>query len=211
MVDLRIDLELSPTLRALDDLKRKQIPFATALALTRTAQHAQREIKRDLPRRFELRSPFVERGVRIEAATKAKLEAAVLWRGPQGSKFGLSLARQETGGSKRPYSRAIPGGYLALPRDVKRDGRGIIPRSQRPGALLKRKRVYIQQDAGRGAAIMQRGTKGAPPVMLYYLEKRPARIKPRFHFRETAVAAARKVFKKEFGKAFAKAIASRRP
>lgn len=210
MADLSIDLELSPALQWLDDIKRKQLPYATAVALTRTAQRAQSEIRKELPHRFEIRSPFIERGVRIEPASKQKLEAAVLWRGPAGSKFGLSLARQETGGRKRPYSRALPSGYLALPRDVKRGAKGIIPRSQRPGALLKRKRVFIQEDAGRGAAIMQRGAKGTPPVMLYYLDRRPARIRPRFEFRETAEKVARRVWRKEFGQAFAKALATRR-
>lgn len=206
MTELRIDLETSSALNALSDLKRSQLPFALALSLTRTAQHAQSEIKRDLPHRFEIRSPFIERGVRIQAATKASQEAVVYWRGPQGSKFGETLARQETGGLKAPARR-----YLAIPRDVKRNARGIIPKSQRPGAVLKRKRVFLKEDPGRGAVILQRGAKGAPPTVLYYLEPRPVKIKPRFGFRETASMAARKVFKKEFGKAFARALASRRP
>lgn len=205
MAELTIDLEISSALQGLSELKRKQIPFATAVALTRTAQRAQGEIRRELPHRFEIRSPFIERGVRIEAATKTKQEAAVLWRGPAGSKFGLSLARQETGGTKSPARR-----WLAIPRDVKRNARGIIPKSQRPGALMKRKRVFIKEDPGRGAVIMQRQPKGAPPIVLYYLEPRSVKIRPRFGFRETAEGLARRVWRQEFGQAFAKALATRR-
>lgn len=205
MTDLRIDLELSPVLRSLDDLKRRQIPFATALALTRTAQHAQREVVRTLPERFTIRSPFIARGVRVQPATKASQEAAVYWRGPTGSRFGETLARHETGGTKRPANR-----YLALPRAVKRGAGGRIPKGQRPATVLKRKRVYTQELASGAKAIYQRGPKGSPPRLLYFLTPRPARIAPDFRFRETARDAARKVFKREFGKAFAKAIASRR-
>ncbi len=217
MADLSIDLELSSALHGLDDLRRRQIPYATALALTRTAQAAQSEIRGKLPERFTIRSPFTERGVRIQAATKIRPEAVVYWKGPENSRFGLSLARQEVGGAKRPYSRAIKQSakvhgraYVALPRDVKRGAKGIIPRSQRPGEVLKRKRVFVKEEPGRGAVIMQRGAKGAAPRVLYYLDPRPARIKPRFGFRKTAEEVARRVFKREFGKAFAQAIATRR-
>lgn len=205
MVDLRIDLETSPALNALSDLKRSQIPFATALALTRTAQHAQREVVRQLPERFTIRSPFIARGVRVQPATKASQESAVYWRGPNGSRFGETLARHETGGTKRPANR-----YLALPRNVSRGAGGRIPKGQRPAAVLKRKRVYAQELANGAKAIYQRGPKGSPPRLLYYLTPRPARIAPDFRFRETAREAAQRVFRKEFGRAFAKAIASRR-
>ena len=204
VTDLRIDLETSSALNALSDLKRSQIPFATALALTRTAQYAQREIKAGLPERFTIRSPFIERGVRVQSATKVSQEAAVYWRGPTGSRFAESLARHETGGLKRPANR-----YLAIPRGVKRGAGGKIPKSQRPASLLKRKRVYSQEVAG-GKAIFRRGAKGAAPQLLYFLTPRTAKIAPEFHFRDTARDASRKVFKKEFGRAFAKAIATRR-
>lgn len=204
MAAITIDLELSSSLQALSDLKRKQLPFATAVALTKTAQAAQKTIRAQLPDRFTIRSPFVERGVRIEAASKIKPQAAVLWRGPAGSRFDESLARQETGGKKPPKNR-----YLALPRNVKRGARGAIPKSQRPAALLRQKRVYSQEVEG-GRVILRRMPKGAPPRLLYFLSPRTAQIAPRFEFRETARGVARDVFKKEFGRAFAKALATRR-
>lgn len=207
MAAITIDLQLSPALQALSDLKRKQLPFATAVALTKTAQAAQKTIRAQLPDRFTIRSPFVERGVRIEAATKAKQEAAVLWRAPGGSDrrgFAKYLARQEVGGVTDPRGR-----YTALPRKVKRGAKGLIGKANRPSALLKRKTVFIDEN-GRNAAIYQRVGKKAPPRLLYYLTEKPARYKPRWQFRETAMNEARKVFKREFGKAFAKALATRR-
>ncbi len=207
MTDLKIDLDLSPALNALDDLRRSQLPFATALALTNSARFAQREIRQALPHRFEIRSPFIERGVRIETASKANLEAAVLWRAPGGPDrrgFAKYLARQETGGITQPTGR-----YTALPRRVKRGATGLIGKANRPAALLKRRNVFVQDD-GKNAAIYQRVGKKAPPRLLYYLTEKPARYRPRWEFRETAVAAVRRVWRREFGKAFAKAIATRR-
>lgn len=204
MADFSIDLELSSALHGLDDLRRRQIPYATALALTRTAQAAQREIRSSLPQRFTIRSPFIERGVRVQAATKIRPEAAVYWRGPSGSRFAESLARHETGGRKVPARK-----YLAIPRGVKRGAGGKIPKGQRPAAVLRQKRTYSQDVAG-GKAILRRGTKGAPPKLLYFLTPRAAKIAPEFHFRDTARAVAHRVWRREFGRAFAKAIASRR-
>lgn len=204
MAEITIRLDVSPAVKALDDLKRKQIPIALAQALTRTAQAGQAEIRRDLPSRFTIRSPFIARNVRIEAARKSDPVAAVFWRGPQGSRFGETLARHEVGGKKHPQRR-----YLAIPRGVKRGSGGKIPKSQRPGALLKRKRVFTQEVAG-GKAVFRRESKGRNPTLLYFLTPRPANIVDRFEFKAQAERVARAVFRKEFGRAFAKAIRTAR-
>lgn len=205
-LDATIDLENSSALLALSDLSRKQLPFAQALALTRTAQAAQRKIKGGLPGRFNIRNNFVERGVRIKAATKRKTEAVVFWRAPGGASrrgFAEALARQETGGIKRPAKRTI-----ALPRGVKRGAGGRITKSNQPGRLLERKNVYIADVRG-GAAIFRRVGRGRPKL-LYFLTRRPAKVEARFEFRETATSVARRVYPKEFGKAFARALATRK-
>jgi hypothetical protein len=199
-----IDLEKSDALLGLRDFQRRQLPFAEALALTRTAQAAQKDIRDGLGERFTLRSAFIERNVRIEPASKRTLQSAVLWRGPAGSRFGEALARQETGGTKRPRGRT-----LALPRDVKRGKSGAIPKAQRPRQILQRKNVFLTAAQG-GAVILRRVTKSGPLRLLFFLSDQPARIQARFEFRATAAATARRVFRKEFGRAFAKALATRR-
>ena len=203
-LDATIDLELSSAMLALDDARRNQIPFATALALTKTAQSAQKRIRRELPERFTIRNRFLERNVRIQAATKRRPEAAILWKPPASrSSFSKALALQETGGTRKPKGRTI-----ALPRGVKRGKGGTIGKAQRPARVLQRKNVFIQ-DAKGGAAIFRRVGRGRPRL-LYYLTRRPARIDARWEFRETARDEARRVFKREFGRAFARALASRR-
>lgn len=211
MTDLRIDLELSSALQGLSDIKRKQIPFATALALTKTAQHAQDAVRRSLPHRFELRNDFVRRGVKIRSASKSSLEADVRWQAPVAARrgFAQSLARQETGGTKTPAQR-----WLAIPRPAveKRRGRsGIIPKRWRPGQALKRKDVFIAKTQTPGVvAIYRRVTKKRYPIEALYTLTDRIRVRETFQFVPTARAAARQVFAREFGKAFAKALATRR-
>jgi len=202
-----IDLENSSALLALDDLRRQQLPFAQALALTRTAQAAQAEIKRELPSRFTLRNSFVERGVRVQAASKRTQEAAVFWRSPGGASrrgFAERLAIQETGGSVSPISKTIP-----IPRGVKRGAGGTIPKSRRPARLLDRPKVFIQDVNGKGAVILQRVGRAAPRL-LYFLSQKTSRFRPRFEFKATAERVARREYRREFGRAFAKALATRR-
>lgn len=211
MADLTIDLEISSALQGLSDLKREQIPFALALALTRTAQHAQAEIKRDLPHRFEIRNAFVPRGVRIKTASKKDPEAAVYWQAPVAARreFAQSLARQETGGTKTPAKR-----WLAIPRpavEARRGKGGLIPKRWRPGQALKRRDVFVANTQTPGVvAIYRRKTKKRYPIEALYTLTDRVRVRETFEFVPTARAAARQVFKKEFGQAFAKALATRR-
>jgi hypothetical protein len=80
------------------------LPYATAVALTRTAKRAQTKIRRNLPRRFIIRKKWVGKGVQIKPATKKRHVAVIFSR----DEF---MVRQEEGGIKRPKGRhiAVPG------------------------------------------------------------------------------------------------------
>lgn len=205
-LETSLDLNIPDVVQRFDDIRRRQLPFATALSLTRTAAEAQSEIRRGLPSRFTIRNDFISRGVRMKKATKRSPSAVVEWSAPGGPRragFAKRLAIQETGGKKRPSRR-----YLALPRGVKRGKTGTIPRSKTPGRLLKRKNVFIRDVQG-GAAIFQRVGR-ALPRLLYYLTPQTADVDARFEFRETAARTARRIYPREFGRALAQALASLR-
>lgn len=209
MAELHIDLDLSPTLNRLDELRRNQIPFAMAVALTKTAQHAQAVVRASLPQRFEIRNAFVERGVKVQTASKASQEAAVYWQAPVQSRrvFARSLARQETGGTKDPAKK-----YLAIPqKGVKRTAGGMIPKRMKPGAVLAQKRTFLNRNQSGGLTIYRRTSKSRYPIVALYTLTERVNVKGAFEFVPTARAAAQAVFKREFGRAFAKAIATRRP
>lgn len=206
-----IDLENSSALLGLERARRDQLPFATALALTRTAQEAQEAERDEIPRRFETRGTYLERGVRIKAATKRAPQAAVFWRAPGGAarrSFADTLARHETGGVKAPRGRA-----LAIPvAEPRRTKGGKIRKAALPAALLKRKRTFVAPfNRGADAGIFQRVGKRRYPIrLLYHLTSETVRIRERWEFVDTARELARREYPKQFGKAFAKAIATRR-
>jgi len=53
----------------------KQVRFAAAVALTRTAQQVEREIQRDIPNTFDRPKPATTKGTYMKRATPASLEA----------------------------------------------------------------------------------------------------------------------------------------
>src|SRR5260370_40269244 len=76
-VRIRVIDDVKRFTRDMDEAANRQIPFALARALTRTAQDAQSDVRSDLPRRFTIRNTWVSRSIRITPATKAKPEAIV--------------------------------------------------------------------------------------------------------------------------------------
>lgn len=74
-IDIRADL--SGFHRSLIALKAKQVPFATALALTRLAKGAAASEADAIADTFDTPTPFTTRAVRIEPATKSKPVAVV--------------------------------------------------------------------------------------------------------------------------------------
>jgi hypothetical protein len=195
--DFTVEIDVRATLRDLDKLARKQAPFAVALALTMTAKDAQAEVKRTLPEKFTIRTPWVAKGIRIEPARKSdwpRVRSAVLSK----NKF---MALQEFGGTKTGKS----GGSVAVPAGARKTPRQTTPRSRWPGALLKRGAFILK--TARGPAIARR--RGAGVQILYGLE-RAVRIKPRFAMGATVKKVAAETFAKNFETALARAMRTAR-
>jgi len=134
-----INTDAGDLVRTLERFRVNQYPFAAAVALTRTAQDAQAEVRAELPTRFTIRNRWVSQGIRIVPAKKNCLEAEV------GSRDDF-MALQETVGIKRP--RGEP---LAVPTEkVRRTKRGLISKAQRPRQVLQKPKVFLVQSAGGG-------------------------------------------------------------
>lgn len=108
-----VSLNYKTALRGLSDVRKKQVPFAFAKALTDTAMASQRAIQVATPKLFRLHGDFIPKGVRVKPAKKSDilnfgLAQAEVYTAPAISKF---MSLQEPGGIKKPPNRslAIPG------------------------------------------------------------------------------------------------------
>jgi hypothetical protein len=181
-VRIRVSDDVKRFTRDMDEAANRQIPFALARALTRTAQDAQGDVRSDLPHRFTIRNTWVSRGIRITPATKAKPEAIVGSLEP-------FMARQETGGTKRARSAH----HVAVPVKAKRNKRDLIPKGQRPAALKGKPGIFKIVTAS-GAGIMRREGKQRYPLQILYWLKSGVTVRPRFGFQETTADTVRKRF-----------------
>jgi len=88
----------------------EQIPFAAALALTRTAQKVKRDLQTAMPVAFKNPTPYTLRGVSLDPATKRKLEAIVWLKGD---------GMYEPSNESLPQAKYLRPGIFGGPRHAK--------------------------------------------------------------------------------------------
>jgi hypothetical protein len=210
----RIQLRGIETVQAeFRDINANQIPFATALAMTWTAQDSQHLIQEQvLPSRFTLRRvSFMKQGVRIKAATKTNLEATVQDIHP-------FMGLQETGGEKFPFGSAI-----AVPLEGARPSVGaLIPENKRPKAVMAaggfiRNGImyavtakYSKQRRRGGMVGPMNASRQRNQIVPMYVLVSQASIKPRYEFEKSIEAIVGPRFQQNFPKAFAQAVRTAR-
>ncbi|MDQ3230659.1 MAG: hypothetical protein M3Q07_02480 [Pseudobdellovibrionaceae bacterium] len=144
-------------------------------ALNRTAKTAVDEIKADMPRRFTLRSGWVQKGIRHDKATLNNPAARVY-------SVDRHMLKQEEGEVWRPD------GHVAIPSAARPSKSSLIPRSMLPGALRGRKDVF-KADFSRNPSsklfplmgLWQR-VNGGKKVRLLYLLKDRKHTRPVWEF-----------------------------
>lgn len=196
-MDFAIRIEgLDKVVKSLNDLEKRQVPFATAKALTMTEKDAQAEVLESLPKQFTLRTawykPSSPLGFKITPATKTKLQSEIYTKAP-------FMSLQETGGIKTPK-----GEMIAVPTEnVRRSKKDRILRSQRPAYLLHqaKRRAFIMKQG-----IWQRTGRGRGTLRLMYALVPKAKISSRLHFYQTCRGVVERRFKQNFDKAFAEAM-----
>jgi len=203
----------------LTELEATQVPFATVLALNRTAAEAQTTIKEELPQKFTLRRDWVSQGLRLQVATKGRPVALVFTKD-------WFMEDQETGAERTPTKAPT----LFAPTKVVRAGEdlsGEIPADLRPKALMRQikqggrprrgqigpqmasmpKPFIAKFSGGRTGLFIRRGKDRLPIVLLYTL-KDAIKIKPRWGFDATTAGVSDKVLRREFIKALDEALKS---
>ncbi len=198
--------------RSLDQLGKKQLPFAFAKTLNQTMKAVGKyTVARTYPRAFDARNKnfFVQSmfrnsgkgGTAVRWATKTKLRASARDRFGRGN-----LQLHATGGTKRARS-----GRIAIPsRHTKgrRKAKGV-PDKLRPRAVVDTPKGYIDR-VGPRDAIYQRFGRGGKQVRLLYVLQPSAKIRKRFRFYEDAQRITRAVSPKLFSRNFSHAIRTAR-
>jgi len=121
-------------------LAERQVPYATARALTKTAKAVQLELEKEIKQVFDRPTPFTERALYTNPATKARLVAEVGikdWaaKGNAAVKYLFAEVhgggRSEKGFEKLLQNRGLlPAGWYAIPgKNVPVDAYGNISRS----------------------------------------------------------------------------------
>ncbi len=200
-MEIRVDIQgLDATKTNLSSLA-KQIPFATALALTRTAKEVQREEIAHIRTAFTVRGSWLREGGRfgvgIIPASKENLAAVIESRAPW-------LEVHEEGTTRTPE-----GAHFAIPqKDIRRTKTQVIARSQRPKAL---KRAFMIETKKGVPLLLQRVGRGKRSILrVMYQLTGQARIDPRLRFMETGRAVVERVWRRIFSEALDRAIRTAR-
>lgn len=140
-LEVSIEADLDEAIKYLTSLEREQVPFATALALTRVAKNAQSAVIEEMKDVFDRPTPFTLNSTYVKPATKQQLRAevgikgqavkavpAIKWLAPQIYGGGRSMKRFEALLQSRGM---MPAGLYAVPASGARmDAYGNMSRGQ---------------------------------------------------------------------------------
>lgn len=197
-------IDISAWLRRSEAVK-KQARFAVALALTRTAQDAQRSVTQALPQTFDRPNPWTQKAIAVTPARKDNLESVVFAKDSQAKYLGI----QEVGGTRTPK----PGTPVVVPVNIRLNafgniGRGVIKREvHKPGTFTvgqgeKLPPGIYRRTKGRG--------QGRGKVRLLIAVEKRAKYSPRFNFRRRVTVVAKRTFPRNFENALKQALATAR-
>jgi hypothetical protein len=229
MIKVKIE-GLDKTLANLRGMQ-KQVKFAAAVALTRTAGKVRDAMPAVMERELDRPTSFTKRGMFVKPARRDDLQAVVGFMDRQAGYLKYQIA----GGTRTPTSRGIK-----LPGNITLNSFGNIPK----GLIDKLKQSAQDGTLGRGIAKkLGAGNrrKGAAPIQLFYgkptgrgwekapmgiwrrvpgnpgklvpvivFEDTPARYRPRFQFARAAMDVVRREWDKQFAAAFDQAMRTAR-
>ncbi|HEX7853845.1 MAG TPA: hypothetical protein VF503_09135 [Sphingobium sp.] len=114
---------IAPVHRGLDDLVRRQVPFATAHALTNLAQGVQDLEKLEMTKTFDTPTDFTMNAIAIRPATPRKLRATVYPR-EIASHY---LEPYVVGGNRSLWSKKGDKKGMIVPRAARTNAHGNLP------------------------------------------------------------------------------------
>lgn len=204
MPDMSIVSNIRDVERDLSDFARKQLPFATSLAINATLDDIHKNETRRLERTIDRPTPFTRKAYGRKRANKFTLAGAVFAKDIQAG----YLKRLEKPSTRLPKGRAI-----VIPRKVRLNKYGNMPKGRVKKALASPK-VFSGRPRGGGApGIYQRmGRKGRGRlVRLIDYAKRAVYRKAPLQFERNARLTAEAQIPIHFERALNRALRTARP
>lgn len=172
-MDISLESNLAEWTKDLREHQREHVPFATALALTWTANDMKAEHARLLPLVFDRPTRFTMNSLQVTPATKQRQRASVFFKESNTHKYGRHYLMPQVQGGTRPHKRfeywlirkgIMESDEFAVPaRGVKLDAFGNIS----PGTIVQ---ILSQLEAGPDATQWQtkRSRRRAGPTRTVY-------------------------------------------
>ena len=212
MISIKIKVDTKRVKRFLSNVEKKQIPFATARAITQTLNIAKKDVIRQLDKDIDRPTPFTRRGFRVDGANKQNLRGRLFIMPKQNA----YLQYQIFGGLRTPRGTAFalrpakPGhGRIRLNRF------GNIPPGQQARAQIAR--GAFSATIGGVAGIWKAPTKTksgklrkGSRMQLLLAYERQAVYRPRYRFFERGQNSIRVNWPRTFEKSFRDALRSAR-
>ncbi|WP_119154159.1 hypothetical protein [Caldimonas tepidiphila] len=222
---LDITTNVADVVKHLDDVARRQIPFAAARALTTIAREVREDVQAEMVSVFDRPTPFTQRGLFVTPANKRELVATVGVMDRQAQ----YLRWQVEGGDRNPTNRAT-----VLPSLINRNEFGNVNRrdlkklielakagkrvshrgkvGQRTGVSSRADLFYGDPPDGRPAGLYKRVRTGARDqlIPLVIFREQAVKYRKRLDFYGVAVATVNRVGRQRFEEALAQAIATAR-
>ncbi|MFL9918835.1 hypothetical protein PQR75_26325 [Paraburkholderia fungorum] len=206
MLTLSVQSDIRKVSRALDDLARKQVPFATAQAINATAERVRLAEQENMRKVLDAPTPFTLGSIAIRKATKSN-PVALVYVKPVAAAY---LLPYEIGGTNKLNSQA-----LLMPINAKVNQYGNLPRnlvkrlSAKPNVFVGK----MQTKAGVVDGVWQRtkktrGKQAGVKLMVKFEDAHD--VKQHLDYRGVGARVVKASFRIELDKAIAKAMASAR-
>ena len=207
-MDINVRSDVKQATKQLNRIQRQQVPFATALALTRTAEDVQRAEQREIKKKIDRPTPFTENAVGISIAKKkVKPFAEVFIKRIQET----YLKRQLQGGVRRGQGK----GLIVPGRRAKLNRFGNIPGKRKKAPLWRQGHT---NNARQFVARTRQGLEGvweltgprSNKLRLVALFVERSRYRRRIEFVKVAMGVVNNRFVRNFEKSLAKALRTAR-
>lgn len=173
-------------------LAGEQLPFATSVALNRTAVGARDEVRQNLPKRFRLRRSGATRGIQARMSSKRDLTATIFAPG--------WLSIHETGGRMQPTRSRLLASMA-----------GDAPKAALRRATARGTAFRLDVDGGSRAAILERtGRRGRKAIRLLAWLSPEHEFEPRADIESDVRAHFAERFSPNFAEALAEALRTRK-